>query len=361
MMTATGARATSPGRSRAAADHRPPMTSISRRVSDPSRSGAGRELAIALAVATGAVAVCTALIYPLKQVAPVYSLGVIYMVVVLLVSATWGVGLGVTAALESVVAFDYFHLPPVGELSVRRGSDWVAIATFVIAASIGGYLQRATRSRSDLIASRARIIAAADAARELLARDLHDGAQQRLVTTYLNLQLADQEFERDSKSAHELLQAALAEAKEALTELRELANGLHPRILTTRGLGAAAAALAARNPLPIEVAVGDERYPPQVEATAYFFIAEALTNVAKHAQASHAELDVHQDDGLVVIDIRDDGVGGADADGSGIRGLRDRIEALGGQVALDSPPGQGTHLRATIAPRRTFGVLGRRR
>jgi signal transduction histidine kinase len=330
------------------------MTSILRRLSDFWGSGAGRELAIALAASTAAVAVCTGLIYPLKDVARVSSLGVVYMVGALLISATWGVWLGVVTALESVLAFDYFHLAPVGTLSIRQGSDWVALATFMVAAIVGGYIPRVARSRADLIASRARIIAAADAAREQLARDLHDGAQQRLVTTVLNLKLADQEFDRDPQSARELLQAALTEASDGLTELRELAHGLHPRILTDRGLGAAAAALAARFPVPVSVTVGDERYPPRVEAAAYFFIAEALTNIAKHAQASHAEVKLHQRDGRVVIDVLDDGVGGADVTGSGIRGLRDRIDALGGQMQFESPPGHGTHVRATIAQSKTF-------
>jgi signal transduction histidine kinase len=330
------------------------MTLTLRRVSNLFRSG-GRELAIALTAATMAVVVCTLFIYPLKRGAPVESLGVVYMVAVLLISATWGVWLGLITALESVLAFDYVHLPPVGSFSLRKGSDWVALATFLIAATVGGYVQRATRSRSDLIASRGRIIAAADAARERLARDLHDGAQQRLVTTILNLQLADEQFLRDAQDARELLRTALTEASEGLTELRQLARGLHPSLLTDRGLGAAAAALAARSPLPVEVAVGEERYAPHVEAAAYFFIAEALTNVAKHAQASHAELSVQQREGLVVIDVRDDGVGGVDIAGSGMRGLRDRIEAVGGQMQLESPPGQGTHLRAAIGQSGTFG------
>jgi signal transduction histidine kinase len=307
------------------------------------------EFAVALAATAIAVAICTALIYPLKRVAPVDSLAVVYMVAVLLISATWGLWLGVIAAVASVLAFDYFQLAPAGSLSLRDGKDWVASATFVIAATVGGYGARVAHSRSELIASRRRIIAAADAARERLARDLHDGAQQRLVTTVVNLQLADQQFERDAQGARELLQAALAEAGDALAELRELAHGVHPSILTNRGLGAAAAALADRSPLPVEVAVGDERYPPHVEAAAYFFIAEALTNVVKHAHATHAELNVRRRDGDLVIEVRDDGVGGADSAGSGIRGLRDRIEALGGQIQIASPLGRGTHIHAAIA------------
>jgi signal transduction histidine kinase len=303
---------------------------------------------VALAATAVAVAICTAIIYPLRRVAPVDSLAVVYMVAVLLISATWGLWFGVIAAVASVLAFDYFHLTPTGSLSLRDGKDWVASATFVIAATLGGYLARVAHSRSELIASRARIIAAADAARQRLARDLHDGTQQRLVTTVVNLQLADQEFERDAQGARDLLQAALVEAGEALSELREVAHGVHPSILTNRGLGATAATLAERSPLPVEVAIGDERYPPHVEAAAYFFIAEALTNVVKHAHATHAELHVARRDGDLVIDVRDDGVGGADSAGSGIRGLRDRIEAVGGQMRIASPPGRGTHLHAVI-------------
>lgn len=324
------------------------MKSIFRWISGGLGSGVAREITVALAATAVAVAICTAVIYPLKRVAPVDSLAVVYVVAVLLISATWGLWLGVITALASVLAFDYFQLPPVGTLSLRHGSDWVALATFVIAATAGGYGARVVHSRSELIASRARIVAAADAARERLARDLHDGTQQRLVTTLVNLQLADQQFDRDAQSAREFLQAALTEAGDALSELRELAHGVHPTILTNRGLGAAAAALAARSPLPVEVAVGDERYAPHVEAAAYFFIAEALTNVAKHAQATRAELKVQLRDGDLMIDVRDDGVGGADSDGSGIRGLRDRIEALGGQMQLASPAGRGTHLHAII-------------
>jgi signal transduction histidine kinase len=325
------------------------MTSILRRASELVASSVARELATALGAGIAAVAVCTAVIYPLKHVAPVESLGVVYIIAVFLISATWGVWLGVLTAVESVLAFDYFHLPPVGSLSIRHGSEWVGLVTFLITAIVGGYVARVARSRSELVASRARIMAAADAARSRLARDLHDGAQQRLVTAIVELQLADQQFDRDALAARELLQTALGEAREALNEVRELAHGVHPTILTNRGLGAAASALAARSPIPVEVAVDDERYPPHIEAAAYFFIAEALTNVAKHAQATHAELRVTCSDGRLTIDVRDDGIGGADGTGSGIAGLRDRVEALGGQMQLTSHPGHGTHLHARIA------------
>ena len=330
------------------------MTSILRRVSELRASSPARELAFGLAAGIAAVAVSTAIIYPLRHVAPVDSLGVVYMVAVFPIAATWGVWFGVIAAFESVLAFDFFHLAPVGSLSIRHGSEWVGLVTFLITAILGGYVARVARSRSETVASRARIIAAADAARARLARDIHDGAQQRLVTAVVQLQLADQQFDRDARATRELLQAALTESGEALTELRELAHGVHPTILTNRGLGAAVGALAARSQLPVEVAAGDERFPPHIEAAAYFFIAEALTNVAKHAQATYAEVRVTSSGGRLTIDVRDDGGGGADSNGSGISGLRDRIEALGGQMQLTSPVGRGTDLRATIPSSATF-------
>jgi signal transduction histidine kinase len=323
------------------------MTPTFRRVSllaSDSRSGG----AVGIAAAAAAVALCTGLIYPLKHIAPVNSLGVVYMVAVPLVSALWGVGIGAISAIESVLAFDYFQLPPTGSLSLKNSSEWVALGALLIAATLGGYVARVARSRSDVIASRTRIIAAADSARERLARDLHDGAQQRLVSTLVNLQLADQQYESDPASARELLQAALKETTDTIAELRELAHGVHPAILTNRGLGAACDSLAARSPVPVEVHSGDERYPAPVEAAAYFFIAEALTNVAKHAQATRASVRVGQHEGSLLIDVNDDGRGGANESGDGLRGLRDRIEALGGQMTLRSLPEDGTHLRATI-------------
>jgi signal transduction histidine kinase len=330
------------------------MTPILRRGSELAASSSARDSAFGLAAGIAAVAVCTAIIYPLRHLAPVDSLGVIYMVAVFPISAIWGVWLGVITAFESVFAFDYFHLPPVGSLSIRHGSEWVGLVTFLIAAILGGYVARVARSRSEAVASRARIIAAADAARARLARDLHDGTQQRLVTAVVQLQLADQQFDRDTSAARELLQAALTELGEALNELRELAHGVHPTILTNRGLGAAVSALAARSPLPVEVAIDDERFAPHIEAAAYFFIAEALTNVAKHAQATQAQVRVTSSGGRLAIEVRDDGVGGADSTGSGISGLRDRIEALGGQMQLTSPDGRGTNLQATLAASATL-------
>jgi signal transduction histidine kinase len=209
------------------------------------------------------------------------------------------------------------------------------------------------RARYDeLRGATARLVAAGDVARRRLERDLHDGAQQRLVSLSVLLNLARRTVEDDSRAA-ELLDSANAELSAGLAELRELARGIHPAVLTQRGLGAALDALAARAPVPVTITgVLEERLPPAVEAAAYFVVNEALTNVAKYADATGAEVNVGRADGLVVVDVSDDGVGGADsAAGSGLAGLSDRVVALGGRLSITSPPGAGTVVRAEIPAR----------
>jgi signal transduction histidine kinase len=203
---------------------------------------------------------------------------------------------------------------------------------------------------SELRASRARIVESADAARRKIERDLHDGAQQRLVALALSLRLARARVDVDPAAAVELLDGAAQNLDEAIRELRELARGIHPAVLSDRGLGSALEALAQRMPLPIEIAaVPAERLPAPVEAAAYFVVAEAITNVARYAQASYASVDVHCADGRVVVTVTDDGVGGADpGNGSGLRGLSDRIAALDGRLEVSSPAGGGTTVRALI-------------
>ena len=227
-------------------------------------------------------------------------------------------------------------LPHGAEVRLARFAELIATA-----------VSNATTS-AELVASRARIVTAAYDGRRRLARDLHDGAQQRLVCTVMSLQLADQQFERDPAAARRLLLDALGHARDGLGELRDLAAGVHPGILTNRGLHAAAEALARRSGLPVDLQVPDERFPPHIEAAAYFVTAEALTNVAKHAHASCAHVCVGQHDGSLTVDVSDDGAGGADFRGSGLGGLKDRVEALGGGLWLDSPPGKGTRLHATL-------------
>jgi signal transduction histidine kinase len=197
-------------------------------------------------------------------------------------------------------------------------------------------------------ASRARIVEAGDAERRRLERDLHDGAQQRLVTLALALAMA-----RDRAADPELaslIESASKEAREALTELRELARGIHPAVLTETGLAGAIQALAERSPVPTAiVAVPDGRFPAAIEATAYFVVCEALANVAKHAMAGSAEVTIRTQPGRLVVQVSDDGAGGARPEkGSGLRGLADRVATAGGVLRVDSPPGSGTRLEADI-------------
>ncbi len=204
---------------------------------------------------------------------------------------------------------------------------------------------RALRERvDDLRDARQRIIDAADAERRRIERDLHDGAQQRMVSVAVTLGLAQSQLESDLARAGELIAHARDEAQLAVKELRELARGIHPALLSDRGLGVALDALAARAPVPVQVSgVPADPLRPAVEAAAYFVTAEALTNVAKYARATEASVELQLDDGRLRLRVRDDGCGGADpATGTGLRGLRDRVEALEGSLEIDSPPGCGT-------------------
>ena len=197
--------------------------------------------------------------------------------------------------------------------------------------------------------SRARIIAAADAERRRLERDLHDGAQQRLVSLSMQLGLAKRRLAK-GEEVGDLIEAADVELRAAIIELRDLARGIHPAVLTDRGLAAALRDIATRATVPVELgALPDERLPGPVEAAAFFTVSEALTNVARYAQAGVAHVDVRTVDGQLAIEVADDGIGGAEAgEGSGLRGLADRLGALGGELLVSSPPGEGTRLSATI-------------
>jgi signal transduction histidine kinase len=205
-----------------------------------------------------------------------------------------------------------------------------------------------TAARAELLASRARIVAAADEQRRRVVRDLHDGAQQRLVRAVMTLQQA--RAQPDVPPALQpLLDEGLHHARAAVGELRELAHGIHPAILTHHGLAAAVDGLAERAPLPVEVDIPDDRFPPAIESAAYFVAAEGLTNVAKYARAAGARVAATRDGGGLVLTVEDDGDGGAaPAPGSGLTGLRDRVTALAGTLSIDSPPGGGTRLRAAF-------------
>ena len=206
-------------------------------------------------------------------------------------------------------------------------------------------------AHDQLTASRARIVEASVAERRRLERNLHDGAQQRLVTLALHLRMAQECLREDPAAAEALLAGVGEDLKLALEELRELARGLHPAILTDRGLVPALQSLANRAPFPVEiVGVPQRRLAEAVEAAVYYVVAESLTNAAKHADASEARVETLDDrPTAVVVEIRDNGSGGASlANGTGLRGLADRVEAHGGQLGLKSPSGGGTVVRATL-------------
>jgi len=199
-------------------------------------------------------------------------------------------------------------------------------------------------------ASRARLVEAGDAERRRLERDLHDGAQQRLVTLSLALGMARDRAAEADPELGSLIESASKEAREALTELRELARGIHPAVLTETGLTGAIQALVERSPVATTItAVPHQRYPAAIEATAYFVVSEALANVAKHARADGAQVMIRKFPGRLLVEVSDDGAGGARSEGgSGLRGLADRVASVGGVLRVDSPPGGGTRLEADI-------------
>ncbi|HEX5469498.1 MAG TPA: GAF domain-containing protein [Gaiellaceae bacterium] len=251
--------------------------------------------------------------------------------------STWG---ALIAALRADEA-----LPPETKRRLQAFAELVGLAL------------ASAQARDELAASRLRIVEASDAERRRLERNLHDGAQQRLVALSLALRLAQAKVRQAPVEAEELLNGAAEELGEALTELRELARGIHPAVLTDRGLGPALEALAARAPLPVALEVRvEERLPEQVEAAAYYVASEALANIVKHANAGSAVVRAERVDGRAVIEVEDDGVGGADTGrGSGLGGLRDRVETLNGTLDVASPLGRGTLVRAALPVRAPAG------
>ena len=224
-------------------------------------------------------------------------------------------------------------LPPDAESRICEFTDLVATAI------------SNSHTRSELAASRARVVMAADEERRRVVRDLHDGAQQRLVETILTLKLAEQSG-RDELPA--LVAEALTQAERATVELRELVHGILPSALAHGGLRAGVDALASRMSVPVSVGVAVDRLPPAVEATAYFVVAEALTNVTKHAHAGHAEVTARVEQHTLRLEVRDDGVGGAQPQGSGLLGLEDRLAALDGRLEVETPADGGTVVTAAI-------------
>lgn len=203
---------------------------------------------------------------------------------------------------------------------------------------------------AELRASRARIVEAGDAARRRIERDLHDGAQQQLVGLAVSLRGARSRLAKgDAETAGELLDEAVEDLGEAISQLRELARGIHPAVLTEGGLPPALKGLVRRSPVPADVvAVPDERFDPAIESAVYFLVSEGLTNAVRHAEASEIQIEVTHADGTLVAEVRDDGGGGADVAGGGLRGLADRLAALDGRLTVVSPEGAGTMLRAEV-------------
>jgi signal transduction histidine kinase len=221
--------------------------------------------------------------------------------------------------------------------------EQIAGFTHLVATAIAN-----AESRGELIASRARVVAAADEARRLVVRDLHDGAQQRLIHTVVTLKLAHRAQQEDEGKTEALIAEALEHAERANAELRELAHGIHPSVLTKGGLRVGVDALVSRIAVPVTVDVSVGRVAPTIEACAYFVVAEALTNVAKHAGAERAAVNAWVEDGALRLEVRDDGVGGARPGGTGLVGLADRVAAVGGRLRVMSPPDGGTVVAATV-------------
>jgi signal transduction histidine kinase len=227
-------------------------------------------------------------------------------------------------------------MPEAAETRLSEFADLVALAL------------SSASARQELIESRARIVQAGDEARRKLERDLHDGAQQRLVAVALALRVTADTLRTDAERGRQMLDDARAELDHAIDELRELARGIHPAVLTERGLAAAVALLAGRSEVPVKLSVTTERFPSAIEAAAYFVVAEALTNVAKHGHGAGARVTIGMEHDTLVVEVADDGPGGADPQGSGLTGLRQRVAAIDGTLAVAGGPGEGTTVRAEI-------------
>jgi signal transduction histidine kinase len=255
------------------------------------------------------------------------------------VSAAVGSPIVVNGRLWGYVAVNWHGgEPPPSDTEARMAQFAQMLDTAIASAD----------SREQLTASRARLVTEGDEARRRVVRDLHDGAQQRLVHTIVTLKLARRAFRESTGRAEALVGEALEHAQQGNAELRELAHGILPAALTHGGLRAGVGAIVGRLDLPVVVELPADRFGAETEASAYFLVAGALTNVVKHAHAKHAEVRAYVEDGGLHVEVRDDGIGGADPSGHGLVGLRDRATALGGRLEIDSPAGGGTLLTATL-------------
>jgi signal transduction histidine kinase len=291
------------------------------------------------------------------RVPPLYLLA-LYPLAVVAIAMVWGTGLAVVSAVLSVTVFDYLFIPPLHTLGVDNLADVVALVVFLATAVVvgvpAGRLRRALlesgRLSNELAASRARVISAGDEVRRRVERDLHDGAQQRLISLAFELRIAQDTLPVELSTLRADLGQVAEELTEVMEELREIARGLHPTTLSKGGLGPALRTLAQRSAIPVELHLkAVSRYPQPVEVAAYYVVCEALTNATKHADASRTEVVVEERDSTLRLRVCDDGIGGAEPKrGSGLIGLRDRIEALGGSIEVRSPVSRGTVIQVSL-------------
>jgi signal transduction histidine kinase len=290
-----------------------------------------------------------------------FPLGIIEFVVLMIsVAAPFAM---LTRPIHFLFTFNTPSQPSLGEVIFLPfvGLVAIAIVPYVLVGVMRGHVLLARvllgTGQAELMArvrtlteSRSRVMDAALAERRRIERDLHDGAQQRLVALSMELGMAKIKFDSDPEAARKLVDEAHRDAKLAMAEIRNLVQGIHPAVLTDRGLDAALSSLAGRCPVPVAVDVElTRRLPEVVESAAYFFVAEALTNIAKHSVATEAYIYVRQVGGTLLVEVSDNGLGGADAaNGTGLAGLADRIAALDGRLKVESPTGRGTRLRAEI-------------
>ena len=300
-----------------------------------------------------------------KDLAYIVLLGVVGLVCGTIWALLWGMALGSVTlpawwwAMPSDATYMSFHITtfeesigaaaigvallPVAVLAQRSlALAQVHLARRLLGPSLAARVERLTETRAGAVD-------AATAELQRIERDLHDGAQARLVALAMDLGMAEERFDRDPDSARELLGAARREAKRALAELRDLARGMRPGLLEERGLGPAIAALAGRSPVPATATVDVPRKPPApVETAAWFVVSEALANAAKHSDAGRVTILLTQRTGSLQVEVVDDGRGGADAAGAGLKGLAQRVEALDGRLEVNSPPGGPTVVRALL-------------
>jgi signal transduction histidine kinase len=333
-----------------------------RRVSGPIvrwLSGLLASVAMVAAV-SGLVALLDPRVPPLYLLA-LYALGVVAIAMV------WDTGLAVVNAVLAVTVFDYLFIPPLHTLGVEDMADVVALVVFLATAIVVGVpasrLRRAVleseRLSKELAASRARVIAAGDEVRRRVERDLHDGAQQHLISLAFELRIAQDTVPVELPTLRADLGQVAEELTEVMEELREISRGLHPTILSEGGLGPALRTLTQRSAVPVELHLNiNSRYPQPVEVAAYYVVCEALTNATKHADASRTEVVLEERDSTLRLRVCDDGIGGAEPQrGSGLIGLRDRVEALGGSIDVTSPVSQGTVIQVSLPIERKDGDL----